>query len=100
MNARLPSDAALRRTKDMRKLPIILVDWVDAASQGKWHEANPGRRETGTAQCQSVGFLVQRSAGKKPAFTISQNISETGNCSDVISIPWSTVVRVRVLRKL
>lgn len=88
------SDKALRRTKNVNRLPLVEVKWRDARTDGGW-KALSAHRATHTIECLTVGRLTK---ADRREVQVAQSISEVGDLSDTMTIPRGEVIAVRRLR--
>ena len=75
----LPSDATLKRVKDLRKIPIVEVTM-----------------ESGLVSIRTVGFLLRNNRSE---VAVGLNADEQGKVADVMSIPTRIVKKARMIRK-
>ncbi len=79
---------------DNRKFPLYEIEWDDAASDGKWSSLEY-HRDQGVAKCRSVGYLT---VNEKTHVQVVQSVSHFGGVTDSISIPRSSVTKMRKIR--
>ena len=91
---RLPADRVLATITDVRKCPLVSVEWVDACSTHGWYTVAEARKEAETIKMRTVGFLVRRD---REQVAVAQTISKHGRVSEVWSIPTPWVTKVRRL---
>ena len=93
--ARVTSDSRLAKIDDLKKLPLVEIEWADAASDHAWATLKEARDDAGPVPCLTVGRLVSNG----PKFiAVAQTIAKHGKVSSVWSIPRGWVKRVRRLR--
>ncbi len=73
----------------MKKVPLVVVDWLDAAQHPGWHSGPEGLEG---ANVRSAGYLVGEG---KETITLAQSVAEDGSVADVLVIPRKWVVRRR-----
>lgn len=80
--------------KDLRNLPIVQINWVDAATDRGWKPLEE-HRQSGVAPTRSVGWLSKNNSKE---IQVVQSISEFGTAGDPITIPKSWMLSYRVLK--
>ena len=83
-----------KKITDLRKLPIVRVEWEDAASGGKWLPYLEAQSQRGLVCCETIGFLVKRSAKE---LLVCQSVSENGHVDGGLTIPTRSVRSIKVL---
>lgn len=94
MRSKLPTDASIRKLKDLRQLQLFKVSWWDAASSGGWDSLEYYRSKT-SLECTTVGFLTKNT---RKEIQLVQTISKSGNMTDCMTIPKGWIRKVRKLR--
>ena len=84
-----------KKTTDLRQLAVVEVQWVDAASHGRWRVAEEVK-DVIPAKSFTVGYLAEKT---KECVKIVQNMNEFGHMADVIAIPAPWVTTIKILRK-
>jgi hypothetical protein len=77
------------------KPKTVEVEWMDAAVTGGWKSLDDQLKESTPVSCRSAGYLLHRD---KHRVVIAQNQDQEGKWSDTMTIPASTVKRVRHLK--
>lgn len=71
---------------------IVKVDWLDSSMEHGWQR--PNKDSGGVTPCQSVGYIIRKN---KREITLAQSKGNTGNVSELISIPMSCVKEIKTL---
>lgn len=83
-------------------MKLVLIEWLDAHSGRGWHNLEGLRRSTEVQNCQSVGWLLEKT--KQYIVLVPHLTGETGwnnerqGCGDM-AIPTASVVRMTVLNR-
>jgi hypothetical protein len=83
-------------------LPLVEVEWWDAAGGGGWKPLEEIRREAQVDPCRSVGYVVR---DDEDALVICQSVTERDVegaeqfANDWVAIPRESVERVTRLRE-
>jgi hypothetical protein len=90
------SEFARIHQRDVRRTPLLRVDWRDATSDQGWHYKLPkGSDGKLTLRVTSAGFLVHRT---RDELTLATNISAGGKPGDLMTIPAAWITSVVVLK--
>lgn len=95
MKRKIPSDSEIVKCKNVRDLPIVKVDWLDASARGGWDPLS-SYRSRDVVKIQSVGRLTRNT---RKSVQLMQNFDEHNGVSDSMSIPKSCVVKMTVIGK-
>ena len=76
---------------------IVEVDWIDAASRGRWQNADEHRKAATPIACRSVGYLLTSDSQR---VTVIQSQGVLGDVSDSMTIPRRMVLRMRTIGKV
>lgn len=78
----------------MSKDRIVCIEWEDSYHESDWMPKSVVRRRVHTSKCKTVGFLL-RSNFKE--VTVFQSKSDSGNVTDIMSIPRKCIKNMRFL---
>jgi hypothetical protein len=82
-----------RRSSTPKPPPLVVVEWLDAATTGEWtHAADPSLHEP--VPCRTAGFLIRRT---RKSLTVASTIGATlgdGEVNAVTVIPRPWVIKI------
>ena len=73
--------------KDIRKTPIIRVEWLDAVSGSGWTAID---KVESPAKCLTVGYLIRED---KMQVVVAACISTGDSCNSTITIPKGMILK-------
>ena len=79
----------------MKKKLLVLISWEDPCSSSGWKKAE--EHDLQSALCLSAGFLLKTSDKKN--ISLCQNMSNTGNVGEVITIPRKNVISIKSFKR-
>jgi len=68
-----------------------MIEWVDSATVNGWHCVDD---YDCYSKCVTVGILHHEDANQ---VIIIQSKSDSGNCAEVIAIPWCCIKKIKKL---
>ena len=75
---------------------MVKVEWLDSCVDNGWKSEHEVIENT-VSHCESVGYLLKKD---KTQVSIIQNVSDTGNVSEQMSIPRRCVKRIIYLKEV
>jgi hypothetical protein len=89
---KIPTDAVLKKIKDLKDFPPYVVEWVDACSSSRWDSLEEARKDSDPIVCETRGRLIR---ADKKCLVLAQTVNAAGGVGGVWSIPRTWVIRAR-----
>ncbi len=90
---KLSTDRSLEKTKDLRKLPKVKVEWCDATADGGWKTFDSMRKED-PVEVTSIGYMIRND---KHRVQVVQSVCSNGKVAESLTIPKGWIKSVKVV---
>lgn len=81
----------------MDAVKLVMVRWTDTAGLHGWASREERLRDTGLAECVTVGFVLE---DNDQYLTVAESLSDDDHVGCTSSIPKSAITAVETLREV